>query len=100
MKMILKDGSIVEGTAVTDDDLRKIEYIVKFLNDRPGDWSYLYQRDCEKIARYLVINYNITPREVNVELAEEYLDLPDVEPIPVPQVVNDAVQPSSDDPMF
>lgn len=87
MKMLMKDGTIVEGTPITDEDQEQMKLLAMVLSNKAGGWTYLYQRDCEKIASYLVLNYEIKLRENPIVTAIEVSvdeELPIAYPVPSP----------------
>ena len=71
MHIIDKDGNIVEGQALTPEEV----LVMKELTEDHGliygaSSSYIPSRDIAKIAKVLIANFHIT-RRVNAEVATE-----------------------------
>lgn len=72
MKMLLKDGSVIEGTPITDEDVRNSAILKSEIKAWSRDSGNYVSYDIpEKMARFLVINYEIKKRGEAIVLADE-----------------------------
>lgn len=99
MKMLLKDGSVIEGTPITDADVQNIATLKAEIKAWANSGENYINYDIPgKMARFLVINYELKKRSAAIEIAEENPE--HVEAMVYPEPKSLQLVESPDDPMF
>lgn len=93
MYIMTKEGRIVEGEVLTEEQLFEIHELPKILGDYP--YLYISESDKKRLAKYLVEKLEM--RKKPEPVVEEEIYIPDP---PIEEVVYPAPGPPSDDPMF
>ena len=68
MKFIDKNGEVVEGTPLSNEQVKLREHIQKYVHEKVcrGSFHSSYDRtcggvSCEKVANYFITNFKLTP---------------------------------------